>query len=299
MLVVGLGGGGSRLIRDACQVLKADGVVISADGRDEVDGYPMLAIPSGSLLNRSVYQIRGASADTLASLTDMISRYDTIILLANLAGRTGAALAPQIAAIGHSAGASVVSVAMMPFRYEKDRLFQSALSLRRVQDESDSTIIFDNDSMLECHPEMSPRQCYEAGNATILRVLDRLDSTSWSKVCVVAAGMGAADPLRTSVKMLYGTVQPRAVSRSTLYVSNDSPMGDIKSVVHTMEGVTDAPVEVSGTDTSGREVVLVAATSPLTKFERYDPLFDIPLIDSDNEPDLAVDFDDMGMYQLD
>ena len=298
ILAVGLGGGGSRLIPDTCRVLEADGIVVSTDGRDEVGGYPMLTVPSGSLVNRSVYQIRGSSADTLESFSGLVSGYGTVILLANLAGRTGAALAPQIAAICRSAGAKVVTVAIMPFRYEKDRLFQAALSLRRVQDMSDSTIIFDNDSMLECHPEMSPRQCYEAGNTTILQVLDRLDSTSLSKVCVVAAGMGVADPLRTSVKMLYGTVQPRAVSHSILYVSNDSPTGDIESVIQTMEGVTDAPVEVAGVDTSGREVVLVAATRPLSKFERYDPLFNLPLIASDNEPDLAVDFDDMGMYSL-
>lgn len=287
------------MISDACSVLNADGVVISTDKRDEVRDHTILPIPSDSLVNRSVYQIRGSAADTLESFSDMVSGYEIVVLLANLAGRTGAAIAPQITDICRSSKIKVISVAMMPFRYEKDRLFQAALSLRRVQDMSDSTIIFDNDSMLECHPEMSPRQCYEAGNATILQVLDRLDSTSLPKVCVVAAGMGVSDPLHTSVKMLYGTVQPRAVSHSTLYVSNDSPIGDIKSIIDTIQGVTNASVEVAGVNTSGNEVVLVAATSILSKFERYDPLYDVPLIDSDNRPDLAIDFDDTDMYRLD
>ena len=43
----------------------------------------------------------------------------------------------------------------MPFKFEKDRIFQSGISLKRLRMNSDSTIIIDNDAVLDSNPDLT------------------------------------------------------------------------------------------------------------------------------------------------
>ena len=44
---------------------------------------------------------------------------------------------------------AVISLAIMPFKYEADRIFSAGTALRRVREVSDSTIVMDNDAFLD------------------------------------------------------------------------------------------------------------------------------------------------------
>ena len=301
-LVVGLGGGGSRLAAGARGILGADCLVVSPDHGDMVDGCDFVHVPSRTLVNPSVHAIRGAAGEVAGKLRARVANYDTVIMAANLAGRSGAALAPLVSAACRDLEKQAISFVIMPFRYEKDRIFNAGVSLRRVRRDSACTIILDNDSMLECNPDLGQQSCYAVGNGALLCIMDSLGRAGISGDCIVSAGRPRASPeesLRDSIKMLYETAPPRAVKKSILYIAGSAPVGVIESVSRLTEGITDAPVEVVSGGAGPDGVVLASATGTLSKFDEYDPLGVIPedrVIDWD-DPDSSVDVD-LGLYRL-
>ncbi len=302
ILVVGVGGGGSRLAAIARTLLGSDCIVVSADPGDAADGCDILHVSCGVLANPSVHSIRGAASEVMDELRSRVSGYDAVVMTANLAGRSGAAISPLVSEACRDLGKRTYSFGIMPFRYEKDRMFQAALSLRRVRAHSDCTIILDNDSMLECNPDLSVKSCYEAGNGALACVFESLGRAAIPGDCLVSAGRTGCDPqesLRDSIKMLYTTAPPSAVKKSIIYVDGGLPVGVIESISRLTEGVTNAPIEVvqDGTDRGG--VVLVSSMGSLSKFEGYDPLEMIPkdrTLDRDH-PEISVDVD-LNLYQM-
>ena len=301
-LVVGFGGGGSRLVAGARRLLGVDCLVVSPDHRDAVDGCRFVHVPCRTLANPSVHAIRGAAGEVAGLLRAHLAGYDTVIMAANLAGRSGAALAPMVSAACRDLGKQAISFVIMPFRYEKDRIFNAGVSLRRIRRDSACTIILDNDSMLECNPDLDQQSCYMVGNGALFSIMDSLGRADISGDCIVSAGRPRAsseESLRDSIKMLYETAPPRAVKRSILYITGSAPVGVIESVSRLTEGITDAPVEVVSGGAGPDGVVLASATGTVSKFDEYDPLGVIPedrVLDWD-DPDSSANID-LDLYRL-
>ena len=299
-LVVGIGGVGSRLAAEAARTLRLECVVVSADESDRVPGHRFIHIKCGAPANPSVHHIRGAAQPALRDLESVSNGFGTVLLVANLAGRTGAALAPMVS--GAFAGRCLASFVVMPFGYEEDRLFQAGIALARIRKDSHSTVILDNDSILECNPDLSVDSCYEAGNGALAGIMGSLGRATLAGDCVVSAGPESRDvdkSMRDSIKMLYGTAPPHSVKHSVLYMSGSVPVGVVESVSRLTRGITDAPVAVVTGASSRSGVVLVSATDALAKFEGYDPLSVIPgdrTLDWE-EPERSVNAD-LGLYQL-
>lgn len=299
-LVVGIGGAGSRLAARAARTLHLECIVVSADASDRVPGHRFIHVKCGALANPSVHFIRGAAQPALRDLERVSEGRGTVLLVANLAGRTGAALAPLVS--GTFAGRHLMSFVVMPFGYEEDRLFQAGIALARIREDSHSTVILDNDSMLECNPDLSVDSCYEAGNGALAGIMSSVGRAALAGDCVVSAGpegRDADESMRDSIKMLYETAPPHSVKRSVLYMSGSVPVGVVESISRLTRGITDAPVTVVTGASSRSGVVLVSATDALAKFEEYDPLSVIPrdrTLDWE-EPERSVHAD-LGLYQL-
>ena len=97
-------------------------------------------------------------------IAEHMSTYETVIIMANLAGKSGAALAPVVSSICKEQNKNVLSFAIMPFKFEKNRIFQSGISLKRLKMNSDSTIIIDNDAILDSNPDFTTEKCYDVTN---------------------------------------------------------------------------------------------------------------------------------------
>lgn len=299
-LVVGLGGAGSRLAAEAARRLGVRCVAVSADISDSIPGCQFVHVNCDTLANPSVHAIRGSAHQAMTELERMSNDHDTVILVANLGGRSGAALGPLVS--GMFAQRRLVSFVIMPFGYEEDRLFQAGISLARIRADSYSTTILDNDSMLKCNPDMTVESCYVAGNGALAGVMGSVGRAALAGDCVVSAGPENADTdesLLDSIKMLYDAAPPHSVKGSILYISGNVPVGVVESVSRLTRGITDAPVAVVAGYTNRSGVVLVSATEALAKFDGYDPLSVIPkdrTLDWE-EPERSVRAD-LGLYQL-
>jgi cell division protein FtsZ len=286
-LVVGIGGAGSRISRQATANLECKNLLISSDRKDLGDSEASIFVESGGWVNPSAYKLRsfaqGQSEEILAGLRG----YSTVIMISNLAGRSGCAMAPIVSNLAKKSGATVVCVAIMPFKFEKDRLFMAGNAFRRLRETCDSVIVMDNDAFLENNPELSPQECFSLTNKAIIDVLSSLTSSSIKQqiniLCTSRSAGDSESSLRDSVAMLYHDVpNPEAIQRTMLYVvgGQNVPVAELNRMVGSMQGMfkIDSSTEVAMASMAAQEGVkvhLVASMQQGTRFDRYDPLGEI------------------------
>ena len=308
VLVVGLGGAGCKLAINVKSRLACDCLLISHDPRDLNDESSKILINTSPILNPSAYLIRGVSMGARGSVTERMEPYSTIVIIANLAGKSGAALAPIVSQIGKELGKIVLSFGIMPFKFEKDRIFFSGVSLKRLKANSDCTVIVDNDALLESNPDLTPESCNIIANSALLQVISTLRNSSLPlETNILSTSKDIADvemSLRDSIKMLYEDASPNNIKSALLYVvgGNKVPVGVLNSMVNAISGIfgdDGTGVSLSITTGESSKVVLLTSIEGETRFDKYDPLSFIPkqsVLDWD-EPDSSLKID-LDLEQL-
>jgi len=306
VLIIGLGGVGSKLAREAKNTLNSDCLVISNDSRDFSSNEDSVHISTDSVINPSVQLIRGSTYKVSEDIKSKISQYSTIVLMSNLAGKAGSAIAPVISEMCKESDKGLISFAIMPFKYEKEKIFNSGISLKRIREDSQCTIVLDNDSLLESNPDLTPKACYNIANSAIMHVVKSLETTEMnSKTSILTTskdGQSMEDSLRDSLKMLYQNAPPNAIKSSMVYVAGGEniPVGVINSIKSITNGITNesnSQINMSSSDES--KVVMLSSVQTMTKFDNYDPLGMIPkdqTLDWDT-PDCSIDCK-LDLYQL-
>lgn len=306
VLVVGLGGVGSKLANQAKETLNSDCLVISNDSKDCSSKSDSIHISTDSIINPSVQLIRGSAYKKSEDIKSKISQYSTVVLMSNLAGKAGAAIAPVISEICKNTDKGLITFVIMPFKYEKEKIFNSGISLKRVREDSQCTIVLDNDSLLESNPDLTPKACYSIANSAIMHVVKSLETTEIdSKTNILTTskdGQGMEESLRDSLKMLYQNAPPNTIKSSMLYVAGGEniPVGVINSIKNISNGITNqssSQINMSSSDES--KVVMLSSVQTMTKFDNYDPLAMIPkeqTLDWDT-PDCSIDCK-LDLHQL-
>ncbi|MDC1103594.1 cell division protein FtsZ [Nitrosopumilus sp.] len=306
VLVIGLGGVGSKLANEAKNTLNSDCLMISNDSKDFSSENESIHVSTNSIINPSVQLIRGSTYKVSKEIKSKISQYSTIILMSNLAGKAGSAIAPVISEMCKEADKGLISFAVMPFKYEKERIFNSGIALKRIRENSQCTIVLDNDSLLESNPDLSPKTCYSIANSAIMHVVKSFETTEISSETNILTtskeGQSMEDSLRDSLKMLYQNAPPNTVKSSMIYVAGGEniPIGVINSIKNISNGITNksnSQINISSSDES--KVVMLSSVQTMTKFDNYDPLGMIPkdqTLDWDT-PDCSIDCK-LDLYQL-
>jgi len=306
ILVIGLGGVGSKLAIQAKDALNSDCLIISNDQKDLQSGYSSIKVSTDSVINPSVQLIRGSAYKVVDQIKSKISNYSTVILMTNLAGKAGSAISPVVSEICKESDKGLISFAIMPFKYEKDRIFNSGVSLKRVKANSECTVVLDNDSLLESNPDLSPSTCYNIANNAIMHIVSSLSSSeipNQTNILTTSKDrQNLEESLRDSLKMLYENAPPNAVKRSMLYVvgGNNIPVGVINSITNLTSGIlSESNAQVDMTSSNESKIVMLSSIQGMTKFEKYDPLGMIPQEDTLDwsHPDCSIDYK-LDLYQL-
>jgi cell division protein FtsZ len=308
ILVVGLGGVGSKLAVQAKDTVNSDCLVISNDQKDLQGDCQKISVSTGSIINPSVQLIRGSTYKVLDEIKSVISNYSTVILMTNLAGKSGSAISPVVSEICRDSDVRLISFAIMPFKYEKDRIFNSGVSLKRLKADSDCTIVLDNDSLLESNSDLSPKTCYSIANSAIIHVVNSLNSseisTETSILTSSKVGQNIEESLRDALKMLYGATSSTSVKRSIIYVEGGEniPVGVLNSISNMTSGIlneNNSQVDLKSSSSDDSKIVMLSSIQGMTKFDNYDPLGVIPQEDTLDwsNPDCSIDCK-LDLYQL-
>ena len=291
VLVIGLGGVGSKLALELKEVVNADCLCISNDKKD-LNYDNSIEISTKSIINPTIQLIRGCAGEQTDKIIKHVTNYETIIIMANLAGKAGAALSPTVSSICKEQNKNVLSFAIMPFKFEKDRIFQSGISLKRLRTNSNCTIIIDNDALLDSNPDLTPEKCYEITNKAIHCLTTSLKTSSISDDMNIMSTSKTEEDLETSLKdsmrMLYEDAAPSSIKRSMLYVYGGSkiPVGVINSISNIVGGIFEEDnTHVDMSSSENTNVVMLSAIQGETRFDKYDPLGIIA-------HDKTIDFDE-------
>jgi len=304
ILIIGLGGVGAKLAEKAKESLNSDCLLISHDQKD-LTPENSIKISTKSVVNPSAHLIRGSTLETLDEIKKNISNYSTIILMSNLAGKAGIGIGPIISKICKEEEKNLLSFAIMPFKFEKERIFQSGIALKRIREDSHCTIVLDNDALLDSNPELTLKQCYDISNKAINSVVLSLKSSEISDDTNILSASKTSDNLEISLKdslrMLYEDVPPNSIKRSMLYVYHGSniPVGVLNSISNITGGIFDEDSMHVDMSSEESKVVMLSSVQGEIRFDKYDPLGMIPsenTIDWD-EPDCSIDCE-LNLKQL-
>ncbi len=306
ILVIGLGGVGSKLAIKAKETLNSDCLLISNDTKDFSSDNSFIQISTDSVVNPSIQLIRGSAFKVSDEIKSKIANYSTVVMMSNLAGKAGSAIAPVISKMCKESDKGLISFAIMPFKYEKDRIFNSGISLKRIREDSKCTIVLDNDSLLDSNPDLSPKACYDIANSAIMHIVESLGTSEISSETNILStsknGQDIEDSLRDSLKMLYENAPPNAVKRSMLYVVGGSniPVGVLNSITNITNGILkESNSQIDMTSNEKSKVVMLSSIQGMTKFDNYDPLGMIPQENTLDwtTPDCSMDCK-LDLYQL-
>jgi cell division protein FtsZ len=304
ILIIGLGGVGAKLAEKAKESLNSDCLLISHDQKD-LTPENSIKISTKSVVNPSAHLIRGSTLETLDEIKKNISNYSTIILMSNLAGKAGIGIGPIISKICKEEEKNLLSFAIMPFKFEKERIFQSGIALKRIREDSHCTIVLDNDALLDSNPELTLKQCYDISNKAIDSVVLSLKSSEISDDTNILSTSKTSNNLEISLKdslrMLYEDVPPNSIKRSMLYVYHGSniPVGVLNSISNITGGIFDEDSIHVDMSSEESKVVMLSSVQGEIRFDKYDPLGMIPsenTIDWD-EPDCSIDCE-LNLKQL-
>ena len=296
ILVIGLGGVGTRLAEKTKKSLNSDCLMISHDQND-LTAENSIKISTKSVVNPSTHLIRGSTLETSDEIKKNITNYSTIILMSNLAGKAGTGIGPIVSKICNQEQKNLLSFAVMPFKFEKERIFQSGIALKRIRQDSQCTIVVDNDALLDSNPDLTQKQCYDISNNAIESMVHSLKSSEISDNTNILSTSKTADDIEVSLKdslrMLYEDAPPNSIKRSMLYVYGDGniPVGVLNTISNITGGTFDEDsthIEMSSEES---KVMMLSSIQGETKFDKYDPLGIISsekTIDWD-EPECSID----------
>ena len=296
ILVIGLGGVGTKLAEKTKKSLNSDCLMISHDQND-ITAENSIKISTKSVVNPSTHLIRGSTLETSDEIKKNITNYSTIILMSNLAGKAGTGIGPIVSKICKQEQKNLLSFAVMPFKFEKERIFQSGIALKRIRQDSQCTIVVDNDALLDSNPDLTQKQCYDISNNAIESMVHSLKSSEISDNTNILSTSKTADDIEVSLKdslrMLYEDAPPNSIKRSMLYVYGDGsiPVGVLNTISNITGGTFDEDsthIEMSSEES---KVMLLSSIQGETKFDKYDPLGIISsekTIDWD-EPECSID----------
>ena len=277
ILVIGLGGVGTRLAEKTKKSLNSDCLMISHDQND-ITAENSIKISTKSVVNPSTHLIRGSTLETSDEIKKNITNYSTIILMSNLAGKAGTGIGPIVSKICKQEQKNLLSFAVMPFKFEKERIFQSGIALKRIRQDSQCTIVVDNDVLLDSNPDLTQKQCYDISNNAIESMVHSLKSSEISDDINILSTSKSTDniesSLKNSLRMLYEDAPPNSIKRSMLYVygGNNIPVGVLNTISNITGSTFDEDsihVEMSSEES---KVVMLSSIQGETRFDKYDPL---------------------------
>jgi cell division protein FtsZ len=312
VLLLGVGGVGSRLASRIAKELKCSCSIVTDDEKCEMDGYPTVLIKTESWVNPSGRKLRFYAQASVDKIKSLIAGYNTVLIIGNLAGKAGIALCPTICNIikNHQPFASnqtsegafsksdspqqltttanidVISFVIMPFKFEKGRIFDAGISLRRIRESAGAVVVIDNDALLDNNPDLTISQCYDLTNQAIFDTISSLYQTEFNgDLNLLGIGRRDRDSVSSSamdsLAMLLDNADADSVRRTLVYVMGGDriSVGAMDRLVNTVQAIFRkdnlSDVNLMMSSAGYVSVNLIASVIARTKFDSYDPLSEI------------------------
>ena len=277
-LIIGVGEAGSKITLDIIKEVNSEYLLLNSKHNSKYT-IKNIIIDTTSWINPPIYKIRESLMGKLDKILSIVSNYSNIIIIGNLASKFGIAIIPLLTNIVHNMGEKeIMSFVIMPFGFEKGRIFHSGVSLSFINNYSNSTVIVDNDSFLKNNPELSIPECFGITNNAIKDVItssfDKGFPNDFNVIASCKESENIEEVFNNSVAMFINS-NVETIEKTFMYIYPAKEKIDkIDNIIKTVEKITNE---------SENEISIITNTGDLTKihlvvrtndvlFSSYDPL---------------------------
>jgi len=156
ILVAGIGNAGSKIV--ALLMKEIPGIKCVAIDTDVKD-LNAVTVPHKIVIGKRVVQGYGAKGtpeigetairESRKRVEGFLKEVDMLFVITGLGGGTGTGVAPVIAEMARCSGATVVGIAVMPLKTEKERIRKASEGLARMRKECNTVVVIDNNRLIE------------------------------------------------------------------------------------------------------------------------------------------------------
>ncbi len=278
-LIIGVGNTGSKITLDIVKEIKSAEYLLLNSKKVLSQNKKNVTIDTGSWINPPIHKIRESFLENIDKISHIVNTFSNIIIIGNLASRFGIAIIPTLTNMLHQIGNKVIiSFVIMPFGFEKRRIFHSGVSLSFVNKYSNSTIIIDNNSFLKNNPELSIPECFKITNNAIKDIIITSCSKGFpNEFNVIATSKESnniEDVFSKSFTMCNNS-KIKTIEKTCMFIYPAKEKIDrIDSIIKTAEKITnDSDNEINIISGPGNlsKIHLMIKTTHLL-FSSYDPL---------------------------
>lgn len=108
---------------------------------------------------------------------DVLNDADLVFVTAGMGGGTGTGTAPVISKVAKDCGAIVVGMVSLPFEVERARVDKAKEGLNELKQTADSTIVLDNDRLLDYVPDLPVGKAFSVMDQIIAETVKGISET--------------------------------------------------------------------------------------------------------------------------
>ncbi len=118
-----------------------------------------------------------AARESIREIEELVADTDLIFITAGMGGGTGTGTAPVVAEVAKKQGAVVTCMVSTPFNVERARLIKADEGLDKLRVRADSTVVLDNNKLLEFVPNLPINQAFSVMDQMIGETVKSLSET--------------------------------------------------------------------------------------------------------------------------
>jgi cell division protein FtsZ len=297
--IIGVGNAGIKITKEVLERVNLDYLLLenrSSTGSD-FDNRIEITIPTR--INPSLDHIRKALLDSSKDILSKVNQYQSIIIVGNLASKFGSAVLPVLSQmLRDKINREIICLTILPFGFEKEKLFRCGVSLSFLCKLVSSVIVIDNNAIIRNDTDISIDQCYKITNTAIVDIIvQSLIKSFPEKLNFVNSNIstnGIKNAFIETMAQLTQKIDINSIQKCSLYLYQPSEkISIVKNVIETANNMfSEAEQEINILE-EGNDItkchILVKTNKDI--ISEYDPLnFLIPRKNIlDFEPEIAMD----------
>jgi cell division protein FtsZ len=184
-----------------------------------------------------------AARESIQEIEELIQDSDLVFITAGMGGGTGTGSAPVVAEIAKKHGAVVTCMVSTPFNVERARLIKADEGLDKLRIKADSTVVLDNNKLLDFVPNLPINQAFSVMDQMISETVKGIAETITlpSLINLDYADMKAIMDQGGLSVMLWGEAEEDAGVNTIVQEALNHPLLNVD-----YKGATGALVHITG-----------------------------------------------------
>lgn len=297
--IIGVGNAGIKITKEVLERVNLDYLLLENRSSTDSDFDNKIEITIPTRINPSLDHIRKALLDSSEDILSKVNQYQSIIIVGNLASKFGSAVLPVLSQmLREKINREIICLTILPFGFEKEKLFRCGVSLSFLCKLVNSVIVIDNNAVIRNDIDISIDQCYKITNTAIVDIIvQSLIKSFPEKLNFVISNKstnGIKNAFVETMAQLTQKIDINSIQKCSLYLYQPTEkISIVKNVIETANNMfSEAEHEINILE-EGNDItkchILVKTNKDI--ISGYDPLnFLIPRKNIlDFEPEIAMD----------